>query len=220
MQETRQTSGVAKRIAITLFVGIFVFIVAYIAAWREMGWSPYVASYRMAMRRTLGHVATDIETYRNDTGNFPATLKELAAHDGINLEVDKHGNVIDHWKNPVSYSLTEDGFIVCSLGRDGARGGRGVDGDLCMDGPNNCVNNSWMTCAPTFWQFAFELNTKGMLRACVGAAFLAMAFYYNLSGGQRKKGERESVVANVIVTVVFSLIIAAVLVVLHAPTGH
>lgn len=217
MQETSET---AKRIVITLLLGLFVFVVAYIAAWRGMGTSPYVASYRMAMHSTLQRVVASIETYREDTGKLPATLSELAALDGTNLKVDQDGNVIDHWKNPVTYTQTDEGFIVCSLGRDGASGGRGMDNDLCMDNTRKFVNNNWQNCGPTFWQFAFNLNTKGMLGACIASALLAMGMYYTESKNQHDRGVRETVLSNLIVTLIFSLLVAAPLVFLHAPQGH
>jgi len=59
-----------------------------------------------------------------------------------------------------------------------------------------------------------------MFGACIASAFLAMGIYHNQSKEQRKKGEGETVLMNIVVTLVFSLIMAAGLVFYHAPWGH
>lgn len=80
-------------------------------------------------------IATALNTYRLDVGNYPATLNELrrSTHtkwDGPYLPRDIP---LDPWDNPYVYSVPgNDGqpFTLMSYGRDGVAGGTGEDEDV------------------------------------------------------------------------------------------
>lgn len=77
-------------------------------------------------------LATALDTYRLDVGEYPEKLSELRASDdkrwdGPYLPKDVPN---DPWENPYSYERTGKAFSLKSLGRDGKEGGEDIDADV------------------------------------------------------------------------------------------
>lgn len=85
-------------------------------------------------------VASAVEMFRADVNRYPtdaeglgALLAEPGGVEGWTGPYVKNGKVLqDPWGNQVTYKLSGDGrgFVVSSLGRDGAPNGVGLDKDL------------------------------------------------------------------------------------------
>ena len=72
--------------------------------------------------------------------------------------------VPDPWGNPYQYRPEGDGYTLYSLGRDGKRGGEGLDEDPDVrDLSSHIVDRDPVprVCIPTLWQFTFECPTGG-----------------------------------------------------------
>lgn len=77
-------------------------------------------------------LATALDTYRLDVGEYPEKLSELRVSDdkrwdGPYLPKDVPN---DPWENPYSYERAGKAFSLKSLGRDGKEGGEDIDADV------------------------------------------------------------------------------------------
>lgn len=80
-------------------------------------------------------LATAIETYNSDTGEYPRTLEDLVTDPDISGWVNpyvKEQDLKDQWKKAFQYQTPgEDGpFDLISYGKDGKPGGDGVSKDI------------------------------------------------------------------------------------------
>lgn len=80
-------------------------------------------------------LATAIETYNTDTGEYPRTLEDLVTDPDINGWVSpyvKEQDLKDQWKKSFQYQTPgEDGpFDLISYAKDGKPGGDGVSKDI------------------------------------------------------------------------------------------
>ena len=77
-------------------------------------------------------LATALDTYRLDVGQYPESLQGLRVSDdkrwdGPYLPKDVP---MDPWDNPYEDKRTSEGFELSSLGRDGKEGGTDIDADI------------------------------------------------------------------------------------------
>lgn len=132
-----------KRALCALLIGLTAFCLALIAAWRLTGAFPRHANYRISGLSRLLSVRDAVEDYRQKKGALPVTLADLTTDGTRCSRIDSRGFPLDIWGNRVTLSETDDGYCVCSLGRDGQPGGFGMDGDLCSDRPLAAERASW-----------------------------------------------------------------------------
>lgn len=218
MKDSSNRLQFVRTAIVALLVGGCVFTVAYLAAWRQLGGSPYVARYGVANLGRLSSVQDAVKQYRERTGRLPATLDELPSGAKSQHKVDNEGRLIDYWGNPINYVLTDDDFEIFSYGRDGQPGGRGMDADLYLGAENHPIRGSWQQCLPTLGQFAFDLNTKGMFGACVASGLLATLLFYGLSASHAEtRISALTMVKNLIAVLIVSLLAATFLVLVCAP---
>lgn len=88
-------------------------------------------------RFQLEYIASTVEQYRADTGQWPASLDALTRSDGPGQgPYLMRKQSFDPWGRALFYSVDADdhGFVVFTLGRDGRLGGTGADADLQRDG--------------------------------------------------------------------------------------
>lgn len=84
-------------------------------------------------RFQLKLIASTVELYRADTGQWPASLGALTLSDGPGLgPYLSRRQLLDPWGRALFYGADADehGFVVFTLGRDGRLGGVGADADL------------------------------------------------------------------------------------------
>ena len=102
---------------------------------------------RQITRNRLKNVAQSLQNYKAQHGNYPKNLEQA------NLWPR------DSWGHPLIYSLRAGGPLIESLGRDGKRGGRGMDADLSnrnLYPPEGRVS---------FWQRLFDPLAQGVIIA-------------------------------------------------------
>lgn len=215
MIESHNRPGRVKTVLLALLIGTCVFSTAYLAAWLGVRDISAFTGRHWQTRFILREMHDAIEQHHKDTGVLPTTPDAVAAIKELVFETAENGRVLDRWGNPIAYSQTGDSFDLWSYGRDGQPGGVGLDGDI-----HSGVRDYGDSLA-TLRQFAFELNTTGIFGACVASGLLAMALFYFLS--RKLKSETNAavgVLSSVFVTLIFSLFVAAGLVVLSIPSGH
>lgn len=92
----------------------------------------------------LNSIAAGVEMFRSDVGRYPTQAEGLTALVAPTTEIDgwtgpylKDVKVLtDPWGNKLEYKLetAAKGFVVTSLGADGAANGTGRDRDLTSSG--------------------------------------------------------------------------------------
>jgi general secretion pathway protein G len=88
----------------------------------------------------LDTIAAAVEVFRSDTSRYPSSEEGLNAlitePQGVSGWTGPYVKSVkllqDPWGHPIQYQVTGDarGFVVTSLGRDGAPNGVGLDKDL------------------------------------------------------------------------------------------
>jgi len=215
LRNSHSRARTVRRVLLSLLAGTCVFGTAYVAAWRNVRDVTALTWRRSQTRAIFKELQDAVEQQRSATGVLPAALDNLAEVKERRFDTDNNGRVVDAWGHAFVYSQTDDGYEIWSYGRDGRAGGVGLDADVCADGRG--YDNS----LPTLRQFALERNTRGILGACLASGLLAAVTYLLLSRKQRdEQGAVGNVLANMLGTLLFSVLVAAVLVVLHIPSGH
>jgi general secretion pathway protein G len=92
------------------------------------------ANFRLAEVQ-VKKVASNIETYNSDVGEYPRSLDDLITDPGVSGWLGPYGSTSDlkdPWKKSLEYNTPgEDGpFDLKSLGKDGRPGGGNVDADI------------------------------------------------------------------------------------------
>ena len=115
-------SRLVVRFALSGGVALIVTVIAIFAAWLEL-------SDQWGMRRRQGmtelylaKIDEATQQYIETSGRVPTLLSELAG-----------GEEFDGWDRPFQYSANGTTYSVVSLGRDGERGGVGLDCDYLQD---------------------------------------------------------------------------------------
>lgn len=141
---------------------LLVFVLVYLSAWAELRQQIATGKHGVAKsdRRTVFLSAqAALSDYALKHGHYPDTVENVPElEDRIPL---------DPWLRPYQYRKTEDGFTLLSLGRDGKRGGIGIDADFFLD------EEGGPPIEPTLSQFLFEAEGGGRLFI---VAFLASCF--------------------------------------------
>ena len=85
----------------------------------------------------LAKVANAINEFYADCNQLPESLENLLDNPGEDVceswgpdAYAKEKELIDPWKGDILYEQTGSGFVLKSLGADGAEGGEGYDSDV------------------------------------------------------------------------------------------
>ena len=158
---------------------------------------------RQITRNRLKNAAQSLQNYDVQHGNYPKNLEQA------NLWAR------DSWGHPLIYSLREGGPLIESLGRDGKRGGRGMDADLSnrnLYPPEGRVS---------FWQRLFDPLAQGVIIASGICGLIGAALAY---GGLRKQTfEPRSWIAlgiSLALSLALAVFGAAFITIMHIPSGH
>ena len=159
--------------------------------------------HRQITRSRLKNAAQSLQNYNAQHGKFPKNLEQA------NLWAR------DSWGHPLIYSLREDQPLIESLGRDGKRGGRGLDADLSnrnLYPPEGRVS---------FWQRLFDPLAQGVIIASSICGLIGAVLAY---GGLRKQTfEPRSWIAlgiSLALSLALAIFGAAFITVMHVPSGH
>jgi hypothetical protein len=153
-----------------------------------------------------------VEQHQQTTGHLPATLDDLEIVKKQEVFMGANGLARDCWNNPVQYKVDGDKFVVFSYGADGQPGGTGEDLDLYSDQEPDFEKLS-------FWDYTMSPRTTGMKLCCLVGGLLAFPLCLIPSRPRSRVGVVK-VVAMHLVTAILSIVVAAVISVVHLPSGH
>lgn len=201
MSQPASTRHGARRLIVSLAVGVLVAVASYLLAYFFLRGLYQSSTEVGSARGYLRSLAATVEEFKEKEGHYPATLSEMQ----VPLREDAAGRPVDYWQHPLQYSATADGFTLFSLGRDGEPGGEGVDADIHHDRPLE---------PPSLRRFTFELPTSPLRWTCVLTGLGAAVIVFRSRGGW---GE---LLARAGATTIGALAVAFILSVLHIPSGH
>jgi type II secretory pathway pseudopilin PulG len=142
------------RAAVSLAVGVVVFVTAYICAWRTGGGNATPEQFYAAIV-DLRQLQQAVDLYRSETGAPPSNLgdalrvhyqkwgrwpavelypPQIAPAVGEQPDLQKVEGALDPWHRPYQLVAEEGKTVVYSYGQDGQPGGNGYDADLYSDG--------------------------------------------------------------------------------------
>jgi hypothetical protein len=158
---------------------VVLFVLVYAAAWQILSGSFGNRPRQFESSIILHETLSDVARFRDVHGKFPADLTDPEiAHNAVRPGTTEKSGPLDGWKNPLTYEVHGDGVTICSLGRDGARGGAGLDADICgrvstdpetrFDAKHAYTRSVGTLERPTFQQFLTtrdpqELSGNGVL---------------------------------------------------------
>jgi general secretion pathway protein G len=197
------------RFLVSVFVAAAVTALAIISAFQNSRGTLGFAPKQFQTEFDLRWLTNRINDYQRTFHHLPPSLVDLT---NIN---QGHTILEDSWGRALIYNTNEHGYSLLSYGRDGLPGGVGLDADLSN---TNLFSPSSRL---TFNQFLFDVPSKPILWTCVAAGIMAaITTFFLVRKPATTSSEVTGVVLRVVCTVLGATIIAAVLAVLHIPTGH
>jgi len=120
-----------RRLMLAGITASCVFVITYSACWVQIGQLRVMDRHSYAMTQyALANVGEGLEEYAQDRGEYPDSLDDLVRAGNGRWPLDSSGRLSDGWGQPFDYGTTMEGFELTSLGRDGLRGGVGLDADI------------------------------------------------------------------------------------------
>jgi Type II secretion system (T2SS), protein G len=202
-------------------VGVAMALTAYLCAWYGMR-SHY--GYRRPHQRafaTLGNLTKALDEYRKLNGNYPEKLADLGRTHSVSVRLEDSGQVVDPWSHPYQYRAEGDQYTLFSFGRDGKRGGEGLDQDLYATDLRPNYDHFFRlppVGIPTFRQFTSEPSTRGVIITCALAGLCAFLACLN-SQRSTLKGNLFRLI-NLGMTLVACLLTAVFMSAIHIPNYH
>lgn len=213
LDQGRSPNKLSHRLLIALLVGLLVWGLTLIVAWRSTSKSLGLRPEQWATQNLLlPGINQAIMHYQQETGSAPLSLTDLENDQNRKFLAD---GWMDHWGNPLTSSVEGNTLLVTSYGRDGKPGGRGLDHDLTSANPNPYA------AIPTFKQFLFEMPSGGIHWWCVVNG--AMVFTFALIVSNKPETKRLSAIGtilNVVILIITAVIVGGIIAGLHVPTGH
>ena len=166
-------------------IGLAMALTAYLCAWYSMR-THY--GYRRPHQRvfaTLGNLSKALDEYCNKNGNYPEKLADLKRTHPDAVRLEDSGQVVDPWSHPYQYRAEGDHYTLFSFGRDGKRGGEGLDQDLAATDLLPDYDSFFRlppVGIPTFWQFTSEPSTRCVMMACALAGLCTSLPVLTVSG--------------------------------------
>lgn len=151
------------------------FTLVYFSITMLSGWVAYGRLGTMQSRGfydydNMARIAHSIKTFAVEKGHLPVDLAALP----------QNQSTIDSWSNSYFYSPGKESFQLASLGRDGKRGGEGLDADMFYGD-----KEAWKETRLPFRQYLSESNGSAAVFGFplgVGyCLFIALIFALNLN---------------------------------------
>ncbi len=155
-------------------------------------------------RRMLLKTDRVLADYRAKTGVYPPTLEAAGL-----------GYWFDGWERPFLYSLSGGVPLVESLGRDGVRGGVGLDADLSNQNPTPPESQL------TPGQLLFDANARPLWTALLLSFALGAVLVF--VGSKDETFERKSwprLFVSLVATFILAAVGALFIAIAHIPSGH
>ena len=202
------------RIAVSIGVGVAVFVTAELASWiqqREAGVGSIAQRMTYSRLRSLEGF---ISRYADEHDGLPERLADLWKQDQ-----DRGGiwHLQDEWRNDIVYEQSNGDFVVYALGRDGQLGGIGLDADLYPD-----RRNAQAARVP-LEQFWSGTETGGNRSFCTLLGLtLAISFFATMTTFRSDfdPASRRVMLATAAAVVVGATIVAYFVTPFHIPSGH
>ncbi|WP_459557365.1 type II secretion system protein GspG [Lacunimicrobium album] len=203
---------VPLEILFSCLCGATVFLLLNLIAWKHHRGEMYVCKNQGYTVIKLRRLDGKVQEFHKLQNRFPANLNELETTEDL---------LSDEWGRPFEFESRDDGYEIFSLGKDGSRGGIGLDADLYHDRRNQEVR------LPTLAQFFMEtdeneVDASGFQRAGLYAgSMIALMIFVSL----RKLPKDHRILTWVALFqalgfVVLAVVIGSVMLPLHIPSGH
>jgi hypothetical protein len=212
IEETR--GPIILRLLVASIVWLAVSGISLHVAWRNAGEADAARQEQYITQLQLEDIDAAITQFKQHHGATPHSIEDVLSRTNLNYW-RLQGSNVDGWKRPFAYSYDGTNFLVTSYGRDGKRGGIGLDCDL--------TNKDWKPkqATPTFAQFLFYMPTRGMINTCIvcgGLAFLLAIFTIRVP--HLHSPELFPIVLQIVATIIGALIVTVFISALHIPSGH
>jgi hypothetical protein len=151
-------------------------VMVYLCAWQGMRDAP---GYRADIHeefRWQRSLKSALEDYHKQHQNYPEKLADLKAVRPDEVRTGANGEVVDNWGHSYLYLSEGNSYTLISFGRDGKRGGEGLDQDIDARGVRSNTEDFFefpSVGIPTLRQFAFECGTGGVTSASALAGICA-----------------------------------------------
>ncbi len=165
-----------RRLLVCTAVGIAMAVMVYLCACDSLRHAPGYRPEVSEEFRFLRYLKSALDDRRKQNGNYPEKLADLkAAHP---RHLDEKGQVVDSWGNPYMYQSDGNTYTLISFGRDGKRGGDGMDQDIDARVVRSSEEDFFEfpdVGVPTLRQFVYEFGTGGVPLASALAGICAFA---------------------------------------------
>jgi hypothetical protein len=202
-------------------IGVAMALTAYLCACYGMrGHVGYRRPHQRAFS-TLRTLSKALDEYHNENGNYPEKLADLKRTHPDSVRLEDSGQVVDPWSNPYQYRAEGDHYTLFSFGRDGKRGGEGLDQDLDVTDLLPNYDDFFRlppVGIPTLWQFTSEPSTRGVMMTCALAGLCAFVACFNSQRSTHKGRPFRPVRLGI--TLVACLLTAVFMSGLHVPNYH
>lgn len=206
----QQDSSLKTRLILSVFFAITITGCCLYLTWKTAG--SYVS---FPLRYTVGILEkTDqaIVAYRQKKGHLPSSLTDL---ENVSNMWRVEGGIGDAWKHPLVYSVQGNQYRLMSYGRDGKPGGIGLDEDISSVAPKQIAGKL------PFLQVIFHPSAQEMVGMSLLSGLLAFILCFKMiRPNDLNRHYRLDLVFKVGVTFVATLVLAAIITVLHVPSGH
>jgi len=197
-----ETKRLTIRLALSVVFGLCVMMVPL---WLIVGNVPYINSSQVTTRGWMKRLDRELQSFRVQHGQYPATLEDLGLGWGLK----------DVWNHPFLYSVADGKPLVKSLGRDGVRGGVGLDADFSNQNPRPPES------AVPLWQKVTHPITLRMdVVALVCGVIVGLMFFQDLSKQSFERKTWPALGFSFPVTFLLAAFGALVITSAHIPSGH
>jgi general secretion pathway protein G len=230
MPGQKRRIAILPRLVAALVVGTIIFVVCRNTAYKGFRDSHVVQIKSTYTLRGMASVRDAIEDYREENGVLPTSLRDVSPRENAYYRTDESGIPVDEWERPLRYSTDDADYRLVSYGRDGKPGGEGLDADLSTSDllGQEEGTRGWHPlperAKPTFEQFVEDRGEFGM-----GGSGRRMFVTSIVTGGLAflvafltlwRSRNLERMIIGLIVTTLGAVFIGALIVGMHAPTGH
>jgi hypothetical protein len=204
------------RLVFGVIVGIIVASISVYIAWYNNVVEHYndlLCREQMSTIWRLKNLDELVKEYLQKSNSIPKSL-QVAADSSTNapLYTDPFA---DGWNHSLHYSVIGSNYLITSYGEDGLPGGEGVDYDLTNQNPRPKERKM------TFPQFLKARGARGMVNTSIFCGFVAaVTAMSTVKRTQSTDHPIASMVMRLLLTTIGAIIVGAMLVALHTPSGH
>lgn len=206
----QQDSSLKARLILSVL-----FTIAITGCCLYLTWITASSYVRFPLRYTVSILErTDeaITAYRQKKGHLPRSLADL---ENVSNMWRVEGGVGDAWEHPLVYSVQGNRYKLVSYGRDGKPGGIGLDEDISSTALKR------VSAKLPFLQVIFHPSAQEMVGMSLLSGLLAFVVSFKIiKPDDLNRNYRLDLVFKMGVTFFATLVLAALITILHVPSGH